>query len=155
MPNKKLLAGILGILLVFGFVLVGCDNDGGSNENTEPKSIKITGMGTVGTSGFIVGLFNTMPTEGEPVTEINGFGFSQNGEATIELKEGSPQTGPAWTGTGSYFVNAIDTGTGGLFYLYMNSATERPNATYSNVPRLKFSDTVTTVSLDKFASASE
>jgi hypothetical protein len=94
-----------------------------------------------------------MPDEGEPVTEINSFGFSSNGEATIELKAGNPETGPAWTGTGSYFVNAINTG--GLFYLYMNTATERPNTTYSNVPRLKFSDTVTTVSLDKFASASE
>jgi Zn/Cd-binding protein ZinT len=32
MTNKKLLAGILGILLVFSFVLIGCPNDGGDPE---------------------------------------------------------------------------------------------------------------------------
>jgi hypothetical protein len=109
-------------------------------------------MGEVGTSGFIVGMFSTMPTEGEPETEINGFGLSSNGEVTIELKVGNPQTGPVWTGTGSYFVNAIDTGDGGLIYLYTNGE-ESVGENYSNVSKINFSDTVTTVSLDKFASA--
>ncbi|MHB9291852.1 hypothetical protein Holit_00938 [Hollandina sp. SP2] len=151
MTNKKPLAGILGILLVFSFVLVGCDNDGGSSENTEPKSIKITGMNAAGTEGFIVGLFSTIPAEGEPETEINGYGASSNGEATIELKAGNPFTGEAWTGTGSYYVNAIDTAEGGLIYLYTGNG-EMPNETYSNLAKINFSDTVTTVSLDKFAS---
>jgi Zn/Cd-binding protein ZinT len=35
MTNKKLLAGILGILLVFSFVLVGCDNDNGGDPESE------------------------------------------------------------------------------------------------------------------------
>lgn len=32
MTNKKLLAGILGILLVFSFVLAGCDSSGGTSD---------------------------------------------------------------------------------------------------------------------------
>jgi hypothetical protein len=36
MTNKKLLAGILGILLVFNFVLVGCD-DGSSPKDALPR----------------------------------------------------------------------------------------------------------------------
>jgi hypothetical protein len=42
MTNKKLLAGILGILLVFGFILVGCDHGGGGGD-TEPKLAKWNG----------------------------------------------------------------------------------------------------------------
>jgi hypothetical protein len=143
--------GFAVLLITAIFTLAGCDNDGGSSKNTEPKSIKITGMGTAGTSGFIVGLFSTIPTEGEPETEIAGFGISSNGVATIELKAGNPYTGPAWTDTGSYYVNAIDTGEGGLIYLYTGNGAP-PNETYSNLVKVNFSDTVTTVSLDKFAS---
>jgi hypothetical protein len=157
----KRILSLLMVLMICATMLAGCGANNNTSEpgsssveNTEPKSIKITDMGTVGQNGFVVGVFSTMPTEGEPVTEINGFGFSVNGEATIELKEGDAQTGSAWTGTGSYFVNAIDIDTGGLFYLYMDGQ-ERPNETYSNVPKLDFNDTVTTVSLDKFASAAE
>jgi Zn/Cd-binding protein ZinT len=40
MTNKKLLAGILGILLVFSFVLVSCPNDGGG---AEPELAKWAG----------------------------------------------------------------------------------------------------------------
>jgi hypothetical protein len=138
-------------LVAFVLLAAGCDNDSGSNKNTEPKLLKITGMGQAGTSGFIVGMFSEMPTEGEPETEINGFGTAGNGEVTIELKVGNPQTGPAWTGTGSYYVNAIDTGDGGLIYLYTNGA-ETVGENYSNVTKVNFSDTVTTLSLDKFAS---
>jgi hypothetical protein len=109
-------------------------------------------MGTAGTSGFIVGLFGAMPDEGEPETEITGFGLSIDGEAIIELKEGNPYTGPAWTGTGDYYVNAIDTGEGGLIYLYTNGAEGGVGDGYSNVSRIRFRNTVTTVSLNKFAS---
>jgi hypothetical protein len=150
MTNKKFLAGILGILLVFNFVLVSCDH--GNGGDPKPKVLKITGMGDAGTGGFIVGLFSTIPDEGEPVTEINGFGVSSNGEVTIELKAGDPQTGQVWTGTGSYFVNAIDTTEGGLIYLYTNGAAII-DGNYSVLTKINFSDTVTTVSLDKFASA--
>jgi hypothetical protein len=123
-----------------------------SNENTDPKLLKITGMGGVGTGGFIVGMFSAMPEAGEPENEITGFGVSSNGEVTIELKVGSnPQTGSAWTGTGSYFVNAIDTTEGGLIYLYTGGASTVGDG-YSNVTKVNFSNTVTTVSLDKFAS---
>jgi Zn/Cd-binding protein ZinT len=41
MTNKKLLAGILGIALVFGFVLTGCDNGGGGDP--EPELAKWAG----------------------------------------------------------------------------------------------------------------
>jgi hypothetical protein len=108
-------------------------------------------MGTAGTSGFIVGLFSAIPEEGEPENEITGFGMASSGEATIALKIGNPQTGEAWTGTGSYYVNAIDTGEGGLIYLYTGNGAP-PNETYSNLVKVNFSDTVTTVSLNKFAS---
>jgi hypothetical protein len=145
-------------LVAFVLLAAGCENDNGnsengngSSENTEPKSIKITDMGAAGTGGFIVGMFSAMPEAGEPENEITGFGFSSNGEATIELKVGNPQAGPAWTGTGSYFVNAIDTSEGGLIYLYTNGAASVGEG-YSNVTKVNFSNTVTTVSLDKFAS---
>jgi hypothetical protein len=142
--------GFAVLMIAAIFTLAGCDSDG-SSENTEPKSIKITGMGTAGTSGFIVGLFSTIPEEGEPENEITGFGMASNGEATIALKVGNPQTGEVWTGTGSYYVNAIDTGEGGLIYLYTGNGAP-PNETYSNLVKVNFSDTITTVSLDKFAS---
>jgi hypothetical protein len=138
---------VLGLVLAASLALAGC---GDSSENTEPKSIRITGMGTAGTSGFIVGLFSALPEEGEPENEITGFGMASNGEATIALKIGNPQD-EVWTGTGSYYVNAIDTGDDGLIYLYTGDGAP-PNETYSNVVKINFSDTVTTVSLDKFAS---
>lgn len=94
-----------------------------------------------------------MHEAGEPENEITGFGVSSNGEVTIELKVGSnPQTGQAWTGMGSYFVNAIDTTEGGLIYLYTNGASSVGEG-YSNVNRVNFTNTVTAISLDKFASA--
>jgi Zn/Cd-binding protein ZinT len=40
MTNKKLLAGILSILLVFSFVLAGCDNDG---DDPDPELAKWAG----------------------------------------------------------------------------------------------------------------
>ena len=138
-------------LAAFVLLAAGCDNDSGSGENTEPKLLKITGMDDAGTSGFIVGMFSAMPTVGEPETEINGMGTASNGVVIIELKAGNPQTGPAWTGTGSYYVNAIDTGEGGLIYLYTNGA-EDVGENYGNVTKVNFSGTVTTLSLDKFAS---
>jgi hypothetical protein len=141
--------GFAVLLITAIFTLAGCDSDG-SSENIEPKSIKITGMDTAGTSGFIVGLFSTIPEAGEPENEITGFGMASNGEATIALKIGNPQ-GEVWTGTGSYYVNAIDTGEGGLIYLYTGNGAP-PDETYSNLVKVNFSDTVTTVSLDKFAS---
>jgi hypothetical protein len=98
-------------------------------------------------------MFSAMHEAGEPENEITGFGVSSNGEVTIELKVGSnPQTGQAWTGMGSYFVNAIDTTEGGLIYLYTNGASSVGEG-YSNVNRVNFTNTVTAISLDKFASA--
>jgi Zn/Cd-binding protein ZinT len=153
--------GFAVLLITAMFTWVGCDNDSGSKENTDPKVIKITGMGTAGTEGFIVGLFSTMPEiaenpedQEEPENEITGSGKASNGVVTIELKVGSnpfDPTAEAWTGTGSYYVNAVDTATGGLLYLYTNGK-ETVGTGYSNVTKVNFSDTVTTLSLDKFAS---
>jgi hypothetical protein len=108
--NKSVMRKVLGfIVFVLVLLVSACSNDGG-RENTDPKLLKITGMGDVGASGFIVGMFSAMPEAGEPENEITGFGVPSNGEVTIELKVGSnPQAGSAWIGTGSYFVNAIDT----------------------------------------------
>jgi hypothetical protein len=151
MVKNKFSMRKVSCLIAFVVALLVSACDGGSSENTDPKSIKITGMGTAGTGGFIVGMFGTMPEAGEPETEINGFGIASNGEVIIELKAGNPQTGPSWTGTGSYYVNAIDTTEGGLIYLYTNGASSVGEG-YSNVAKVNFKDTVTTISLDKFAS---
>ncbi|MDR0628956.1 MAG: hypothetical protein LBG24_04840 [Treponema sp.] len=150
--NKFSMWKVLGLITFVLVLLVSaCDNGSSENTDPDPKVLKITNVGTAGTGGFMVGMFSEMPEEGEPENEISGFGRSSNGVATIELKVGNPQTGPAWTGTGSYYVNAIDTTEGGLIYLYTNGE-ETVGENYSNVTKVNFSGTVTTLSLDKFAS---
>jgi hypothetical protein len=48
-------------------------------------------------------------------------------------------------------VNGIDFTPGGLIYLYTNGAASVGEG-YSNVTKVNFSNTVTTISLDKFVS---
>jgi hypothetical protein len=66
MTNKKFWAGILGILLVFSFVLVGCDN----STNGEPDIFEGTWIGTGERQGATMVAANGSYTEIFNGTEI-------------------------------------------------------------------------------------
>jgi hypothetical protein len=147
--NKKLfLAGIISTVLVFGMVVVGCDNGSTSKENTDPKKIAITGL--TGKAGYImVALSSTADDSGD--IEIGGVGTISSDSITLELLNGQS----AWTGTGSYYLMIMLGDDNSEMYLYTDGKTlQELGITGANdvgkLPKITISDTTTTIPFTKF-----
>jgi hypothetical protein len=103
--NKKLfLAGIIGAALIFGIMVIGCDNDPGDDEDKDPKAIVITGITGIdeGEASVIVqSAYNGR-------VNARAKGTIEDGSLAVELKlpadTGKEPTATDWTGTGSFYI---------------------------------------------------
>jgi hypothetical protein len=104
MANKKLCFGMLGMVLVFGIVLFGCDPDGGNESNTDPKTIKITGFNLEGYDQIFVFLCATPQYDWPPVVESRA--EISGSDITVELAPtlDDESAGEPWTGSGKYYL---------------------------------------------------
>jgi hypothetical protein len=141
MKRNVILAGILGMALVFGLVLAGCNNgttDNGSSGGT--KSLEITGITGI-TGSVTVALADEMSEDAS--FPAGGTATITGGTATIPLKTVSGQsfTTNNWTGTGDYYI----------FFWNASSPSGMPERFASdNGDKISFSGTVTTVEFSKF-----
>ncbi|MDR2095099.1 MAG: hypothetical protein LBP76_06225 [Treponema sp.] len=146
---KLFLAGMFGIVLAFGIVVMGCDND--PDENTDPKKIIITGLGEQ--SGSIeVSLYSTSfdnaDVEGEETISDTSVTISlkvaEDGKDTDELDD--------WTGTGSYYL-ILEVGDN--MYLYTNGKTFDDlgitgQQDIAKLPKIDISETTITIAFTEF-----
>jgi hypothetical protein len=142
--NKKLklfLAGMFGVALTFGILVISCDNGttDGESGNTDPKTITITDLGEqTGKAKIQLG----HATNGQ--VDAEGTGTISGGSVTISLKvsveEGEPSD--AWTGTGPYYLMLYSGGS----FIYTNGDSDADKAV-----KITISEANTTVSFTKFA----
>jgi hypothetical protein len=117
MANEKKLAGILGIMLVFGMAVVGCDDgSNGGSRNNDPKTLVITNINgtlvTQGQSGIQIGIFpvGTTPSQALAQTGIvagttNSVRLSSSEPFHITAPLYSlPYSANMWTGSGTYDI---------------------------------------------------
>jgi hypothetical protein len=123
MKNKMFIAGMLSILLVFGFVLASCSND--TTDNTTSSFDGSTLAGTKWAMEDSISLEELMP----------GLGFTM--EATIEFTSGTEGKSTAkitkWTGSWSSemktkFEGLASSGNGPFTYTY-DATTKKGKAT--------------------------
>jgi hypothetical protein len=121
MAKKGFLMGILGIMLVFGMAVVGCDDgstgeNGGGSGNNDPKTLVITNIdGTLVTQGQLgiqIGIFpvGTTPSQALAQTGIiagttNSVRLSSSEPFHITAPLYSlPYSASLWTGSGTYDI---------------------------------------------------
>ena len=150
MANKKFFVGIMAVMLVFGMVLAGCDDgsSGGSEENTDPKKITITGLD--GKSGTVMVYLTTGGDEDGTVAV--GSGTISGSTATVLLKK---RDSTDWTGTGSYYM-VLRIGESES-YIYTNGKTFAELGVAGpgdekKLPKISITVTTTSVALNKFHS---
>jgi hypothetical protein len=101
MVNKRFLLGMLAIVLVFGTMVVGCDNGSTNSVNTDPKNITITGID--GSGNIRIGI-GTNVIASNMVLVAEGYGTVSNGSVIVALME---PNGEYWTGSGAYNIFAV------------------------------------------------
>jgi hypothetical protein len=168
--KKRYLSGLL-VLVVALAAVVGCKDDVKDDvtENTDPKSIVITGLTDI-PSIYWLGVYNSFDVDfnfdsneyngivAGGGTNVNGGGTVVNGSATIELKTqgwnwttGSSDWTTDWTGTGEYWI--VFVADSPYYYLYTNSKTleeiDLQQGT-TKVPKYNITDTISTIPFGKF-----
>jgi hypothetical protein len=141
------MVGMLALVLTFGLVLTGCDED---KENTDPKKITITGLsGKSGSIAVILTDTSAIVAMGQgTISDSVTVSLKQYDKSTHEL------TDTDWTGTGSYYSQISISGVNGS-YLYTNGKTLEElgfssTADMAKLPKISIDDTTTTIAFDKF-----
>jgi len=108
---------VLACFLALTFI--SCDNGGGTVSNTDPKSIKITGI--PGSGGIGVWIFAELPHGNEmPIVTAMAAGPISNGTLFVDLMVPKNNTQldescPPWTGNGNYYVALVPVVSGGMW----------------------------------------
>jgi hypothetical protein len=159
-----------GVLLVFGFILAGCDTDTGGETNTDPKSIKITGFNLEGYSKLFVFLSDTPQLTWSDERQFESRAEISGSDITVELAptffdESNDQVkvGEPWTGSGKYYLwiqiaPTVYTGPGQRpVYFYAIDGTspvsEKAEVNYNNadgIAPVYINEAVTTLEFSKF-----
>jgi hypothetical protein len=153
MTNKKFGIGILAMALVFGMMVIGCDNrstgnhgNGNGNGGTTlvSKSVTITGLN--GKYGEVIIMLTSSLDDDEPVAF--GVGEIYGNAVTLSLMKG--YTFSSWTESGSYIVDLmIDNGKDEEFYLYTKGQDLTWGIWY-NPPKFNFSSSNSTIPFNQF-----
>ena len=124
MKNKLKLFGIIAVLTIIVFSMGACDNGSGTSKNTDPKSMRITGIPGSGWIG--VWIFAELPKGNEtPIVTAMQAGPIVAGTLSIDLAVPENNTWldencPPWTGNGDYYVALVPIGSGGI-WLFSNA----------------------------------
>lgn len=146
MTNKKFLAGMFGLILVFGMAFAGCDNGTTDGEKGEPKKITITGL--AGKTGDVMVVIAT--GIGEAGLVAVGQGTIANNSVTVSLKK---QDNSEWRGTGSYYMEIYIVGD--EIYEYTNGKTQEELGVYSQadfakLPKYNITETISVIAFSRF-----
>ena len=147
MANKRFWLGMLVMVLVFGMMVVGCDN-GLKNANTDPKTIIVTGI----PDEYAVASYNYYITVSDPTktgtVALSLSGVLSNAEVTIDLYTTKPVEGgitasdTRWTGSGTFRVTfTIASDSGGTRKYHQGSTLN-----------ISINEAVTTIPYDQFSS---
>jgi hypothetical protein len=101
MKKRKLLLGVLVIVLVFGMTVVGCDGDAG-----DPKSITITGITGINQGCDEVSILVISGFNGNDPIPV-AMGINENnyaGEASVTLDLLNTKSFKLWTDSGSFYL---------------------------------------------------
>jgi len=150
MANKKIYFGILVMVLVFGMMVIGCDNDNNNNSNgngngnglngESGKKLIITGIGI---SGNVSVFLDAGIENGGAVAWGNSSGVVSGSNVTFNLKKldmtnmSAPLSNDSWNGNGYFFVSLYNKTTqeilssGNLSPDYLSSSTSFSNETTS------------------------
>ena len=151
--------GMLSIMLAICLTFVGCDNGNGSGPNTDPKSIKITGITGIGTDtngeGDIRLLTSTDATT--PTTLVarawgnsiwhNPVANNQVLSGEFRITEEWDHTDKPWTGIGEYYIKLELAPIGGF-----GTASSRNYwwAKNGEIVKYNIQDTLTTLDFSEF-----
>ena len=108
MKKFRLVSAMLALVMVFGLAFVGC----GSNANTDPKSVTITGIpADIGVERGGVWVFARLPQgNASPINTAIQSGSFSGSTITLNLvvpRDNTWNSGPAWTGNGNYYVALV------------------------------------------------
>jgi hypothetical protein len=130
MANKNYWLGILVMVLVFGMMVVGCD-DGSTSGSSDPKTLVITNVPvnvySYASSGGLLGVFTagTTVTQALNETGLVAGAYMNNPDISSVLSGGNyrlsiplytPSGSTRWTGSGKYDVYVVLNGGGGHYY---------------------------------------
>jgi hypothetical protein len=103
MKKQSVFLVLLTCLLALGLSLASCG--GGSDVNTDPKTITITGLS--GKSGAVtIGVYNTLEKlESILETVAYGYGTIANNQVSLDLTDDSTEV--PFTGTGDFYLGLI------------------------------------------------
>jgi hypothetical protein len=105
--NAFFMLGMSAALLTFGLILAGCDN--GTSENTDPKTLVITGISSDMMSSINDPRIGIVPTgETSPVAGASGDALSDSGTTVTASLYAAPDYSNRWTGSGTYDVYIMD-----------------------------------------------
>ena len=151
MKNKWFIG--LYVLLIFLFVFEACDSRTDDDEygNTDPKSVKITGIPH--SSKYTVLLYENDGTF--LARGVDRIDVEINNTLSVPLKifDGGWDTASNWTGAGAYVFSVYDEDNG-IEYYYTNGSLLPKNeeTVLKNLPKFKFTDTVSIIDFSKFKS---
>jgi len=141
MKNHIKLFGIIVIAAVIGLSMLSC----GEKENTDPKSITITGITGVNATYVVITLSaNNSSTDNVPACAGTN---TVSGNVTFQLRVNERPTdgwsfsdnSPVWTGTGEYYI---------VFYMFDSNGKGRQYAVTKS--KVSISQTTTTVAWSQF-----
>jgi hypothetical protein len=121
MEKKKFLGGTVVVVLLFIMMIVGCDmGNGGSEKNTDPKTIEISGISGFDGEEAYIRVFSDLNniTNHIPVNEAIGIGTVSGGTLSVELTVPNNDTGLSqekWTGTGNYYIYLVGKNNDGVW----------------------------------------
>ncbi|MDR2476841.1 MAG: hypothetical protein LBD18_03535 [Treponema sp.] len=146
---KKQIGFLLMVMLfITALAFMGCPTEG--DDNTDPKSITITGL--TGKSGYIAVVFSNGST-----IIAQGTGIITNEAVTVALKTGD-EAATVWTGFGSYYLQLSLQAEGNSFihYIYTGGQTLEQlgissSADYlTKLPKFTIDTASSTVDFSKF-----
>ena len=149
MVNRKLWMGMLVMALVFGMMVVGCDE----GSTVEPHNITITELGGKTGNGAIL-LYTYFSASGDGV--VAGWQGTFSGNSVTASLQG--KGGGAWAGSGQHHILIL---IGDDLYAYTNGQTleqlgiATENDLYSKLPKYNITGSTTTIAFDKFLDASD
>ncbi|MDR2480133.1 MAG: hypothetical protein LBD48_12580 [Treponema sp.] len=148
MKSRKLLLGMLVLVLAFGMTVVGCD-DGSTDGNTDPHKVTITGLaGKTGTVSVLLYSYLDINATG---VAAGGQGIISGNSVTVSLQQIG---GGWWSGSGPHHIllQLPDE----TAYVYTNAQTlEQLGITtdedlFTRIPKYNITGTATTIAFDRF-----
>jgi hypothetical protein len=152
MKRKMYFAAILGMALMAGMFLAGCENSVTPTANADPKTIIITEFSGSSYSGKVAVITLHSSLGNEKVAAVGGVQITSN-RLTLSLYTDENFT-TRWRGSGGYYILFMIGNSAGIEKVFIYSD-EEPSHSGNNVPRYSITESVSTISFSEFYDITE